>query len=103
MHGLCTHGFVCRAVIKHLFPGEPERLTRFRNRFSKALYPGVPIKTQIWKIAEDQAVFKTLNAESGEVVIDRGLVEWTSKAEADRRAQIEGVMFDGQVAAVPGW
>jgi NAD(P)-dependent dehydrogenase (short-subunit alcohol dehydrogenase family)/acyl dehydratase/putative sterol carrier protein len=102
MHGLCTHGFVCRAVIKHLFPGEPERLTRFRNRFSKALYPGVPIKTQIWKISENQAVFKTLDAESGEVVIDRGLVEWTSKAEADRRAGIEGVMLDGQVAVVTG-
>jgi NAD(P)-dependent dehydrogenase (short-subunit alcohol dehydrogenase family)/acyl dehydratase len=102
MHGLCTHGFVCRAVIKHLFPGEPERLTRFRNRFSKALYPGVPIKTQIWKIADGQAFFKTLNTETGETVIDRGVVEWTSKAEADRRAQLEGVSFEGQVAVVTG-
>jgi len=102
MHGLCTHGFVCRAVIKHLFPGEPERLTLFRNRFSKALYPGVPIKTQIWKTGDGQALFKTVNADTEEIVIDRGLVEWTSKAEADRRAQIEGVCFEGQVAVVTG-
>jgi hypothetical protein len=40
MHGLCTHGYACRAVIKHLFPGEPERMSRFRVRFSKTLYPG---------------------------------------------------------------
>ena len=50
MHGLCTHGFACRAVIKHLFRGDPERLTRFRTRFSRPLYPGKPIKTQVWKI-----------------------------------------------------
>ena len=49
MHGLCTLGFACRALIKHLFPGEPERMTRLRNRFTKVLYPGEPIKTQIWK------------------------------------------------------
>ena len=27
-------------MVKHLFPGEPQRLTRFRNRFSRPLYPG---------------------------------------------------------------
>ena len=102
MHGLCTHGFVCRAIVRHLFPGEPERLTRFRNRFSKALYPGVPIKTQIWVTGDGQALFKTLNADTGEIVLDRGLVEWTSKAEADRRAQIEGVCFEGLIAVVTG-
>ncbi|MFN2183758.1 MAG: MaoC/PaaZ C-terminal domain-containing protein, partial [Anaerolineae bacterium] len=65
MHGLCTLGFACRAAVKHLFPGEPERLTRLRNRFSKIVYPGDPIKTQIWKLEEGLAVFRTVNAETG--------------------------------------
>src|SRR3989304_5252689 len=69
MHGLCPHGFACRAVIKHLFPGEPERLTLFKNRFTKALYPGTPIKTQIWRLDEGRAVFRTLHAATGEAVI----------------------------------
>ena len=102
MHGLCTHGFACRAVIKHLFPGEPERLKRFRNRFTRALYPGMPIKTQIWKVGEGEALFKTINAETGEVVIDRGVVEWMSREEADRRAKATGIRFDGQAAIVTG-
>ena len=55
MHGLCTHGYACRAVIKHLFPGQPERMIRFRVRFSKPLYPGQPIKTQIWKMDDGTA------------------------------------------------
>ena len=33
MHGLCTHGYACRAVIKHLFPREPERISRRSVKF----------------------------------------------------------------------
>ncbi|MBW2203925.1 MAG: SDR family NAD(P)-dependent oxidoreductase [Deltaproteobacteria bacterium] len=102
MHGLCTHGFACRAVIKHLFPGEPERMTRFRVRFSRTLYPGIPITTQIWKEKEGRAVFRTLNAENGEVVIDQGIVEWMNAEELEKRARLGGINFDGQVAIVTG-
>jgi NAD(P)-dependent dehydrogenase (short-subunit alcohol dehydrogenase family)/acyl dehydratase len=102
MHGLCTHGFACRAVIKHLFPGEPERLVRFRNRFTRPLYPGQAIKTQIWKLEEGLALFKTINVETGEIVIDRGLVEWMSRKEAGWRAKVKGIRFDDRVAIVTG-
>ncbi|MFC1822719.1 MaoC/PaaZ C-terminal domain-containing protein [Thermodesulfobacteriota bacterium] len=78
MHGLCTHGYACRAAIKHLFPGEPERMTRFHTRFSRPIYPGVPINTQIWLINEQKALFRVLNIENNDVVIDQGIVEWKS-------------------------
>ena len=102
MHGLCTHGFACRAVIKHLFPGEPERMRRFRVRFSRPLYPGIPIKTQIWKIEEGTALFRTINNESGDVVLDRGIVEWLSPEEMEKRASRKGIRFDDEVAIVTG-
>jgi NAD(P)-dependent dehydrogenase (short-subunit alcohol dehydrogenase family)/acyl dehydratase len=102
MHGLCTHGFACRAVIRHLFPGEPERMTRFHVRFSRTLYPGVPMKTQIWKTEEGKAVFRTLNAETEEVVIDQGIVEWISREEMSLRKTRSGIRFDDQVAVVTG-
>jgi len=102
MHGLCTHGYACRAVIKHLFPGEPERMTRFRNRFSKTLYPGTPIQTQIWKIDEGKALFRTINAETGDVAIDRGIVEWVSADEVEKRSKGGWIRFDDQVAIVTG-
>ena len=97
MHGLCTHGYACRAVIKHLFPGEPERMTRFRNRFSRTLYPGVPVKTQIWKLEEGKALFRTLNADTSDVAIDRGIVEWVSKAELEKRSKGGWIRFDDRV------
>ncbi len=103
MHGLCTHGFACRAVIQKLFPGEPERMTRFKVRFSRPLYPGVPIKTQIWKEGEGKAFFRTVNVKTGEVVLDRGTVEWMSREEASQKEKREGIRFDGRVAIVTAW
>jgi NAD(P)-dependent dehydrogenase (short-subunit alcohol dehydrogenase family)/acyl dehydratase/putative sterol carrier protein len=102
MHGLCTHGYACRAVIKKLFPGEPERMKRFRVRFSRTIYPGTPIKTQIWKIDEGRALFRTISSQTGEVVIDRGIVEWLSKEEMDKRSRRKGIRFDDRVAIVTG-
>ncbi len=49
-------------------------MSRFRVRFSKTLYPGSAIKTEIWKLEEGKALFRTINAETGEVVLDRGHV-----------------------------
>ncbi|MBN2497458.1 MAG: SDR family NAD(P)-dependent oxidoreductase [Deltaproteobacteria bacterium] len=102
MHGLCTHGYACRAAVKHLMAGQPERMTRFRVRFSKALYPGVPIETRIWKTDEGRAVFRVLDAESSEVVIDNGVVEWMPPAELERRRKLGAIHFDGRVAVVTG-
>ncbi len=102
MHGLCTHGFACRAVIKHLFPGEPERMTRFRVRFSKALYPGTPIVTQIWKVEEGKALFRTFNEQNNEVVIDGGIVEWLSSEALKRREHLGSIRFEDRVAVVTG-
>jgi hypothetical protein len=100
MHGLCTHGYACRAVIKHLFPGEPERMVRFRNRFTRHVYPGVPIKTQIWKVDEGKALFRTVNAETGEVAIDRGIVEWMSREELERKSKEGWIRFVREVDSV---
>ena len=78
MHGLCTHGYACRALIKSLAPHEPERVRRMACRFTKALYPGEPIRTAIWKIEDEKALWQTINENTGDVVIDKGLFELKS-------------------------
>jgi acyl dehydratase len=102
MHGLCTHGYACRAVIKHLFPREPERISRFHVRLSRPIYPGVPIRTQIWKIEEGKALFRTINVENGEMAIDQGVVEWMSQDELAKRAKLGGIRFNNRGAIVTG-
>lgn len=95
MHGLCTHGYACRALIETLIPGEPQKVRRFDCRFKRPLYPGVPIKTLIWKIDAGKALWRVINAESGEVVMDNGIFEYGDIVK-------EEIRFDGQVAIVTG-
>lgn len=95
VHGLCTYGYACRAVLKHLTGGTVGDLRRFAGRFSKPVYPGELIETQIWKTGEGTALYRVIKPETGAILIDRGIVEYGPK----RREEIR---FDGQVAVVTG-
>jgi len=95
MHGLCTHGYACRALIETLIPGEPQKVRRLDCRFKRPLYPGVPIKTLIWKIDAGKALWRVINAESAEVVMDNGIFEYGDIVK-------EEIRFDGRVAIVTG-
>jgi len=78
MHGLCTLGYACRALVAHLTPGEPERVRRIACRFAKPLYPGTPIRTLIWRIRPGAALWKTVPADGGQAVITGGVFEYTA-------------------------
>jgi NAD(P)-dependent dehydrogenase (short-subunit alcohol dehydrogenase family)/acyl dehydratase/putative sterol carrier protein len=95
MHGLCTHGYACRALIDTFVPGRPEKARRIDCRFKRPLYPGVPIRTLIWQTEEGRAVWRVVNAETQEIVIDNGVFEYGEIP----RTQIR---FDGRVAIVTG-
>ena len=95
MHGLCTYGYSCRSLINSLTPGEPEKVRRLKCRFSRPLYPGDPIKIQIWKTDDNHAVWKTVNAKTGEDIITNGLFEFGEIPKNEIR-------FDGQVAVITG-
>jgi len=95
MHGLCTHGFACRALIASLIPGQPEKARRMFCRFTRPLYPGDPIKVQIWKTGEGKAVWRVVNAKTGETVIDNGIFEFGD-------IPADAIRFDGRVAVVTG-
>jgi acyl dehydratase len=76
MHGLCTLGHACRALIGRLTPGFPERVRRIGCRFTRPLYAGTPITTLIWSCGEGRALWRVARVSDGAVVIDRGIFEF---------------------------
>jgi len=72
LHGLCTFGVVCRALIELCCDGDPKRLTRMQVRFSSPVYPGETIATEVWKDDAEQVSFRAKVAERDIVVINNG-------------------------------
>lgn len=76
LHGLCTFGFVTRAVINAFRDGDPRTFRRIKVRFAGAVFPGETLKTEMWKESETRVVFRTTVVERGVVVISNAAVEF---------------------------
>jgi len=48
MHGLCTYGYVTRAILQSLCQGDVSRFREFKARFSGPVYPGETLITEGW-------------------------------------------------------
>jgi acyl dehydratase len=48
LHGLCTYGTACRAVLQNVCAYDHTRIVGFDVRFSSPVYPGETIATEIW-------------------------------------------------------
>ena len=77
-HGVCTAGIAMRHVISLLIPGQPERLRRFKCRFTAPVLPGMRLATQVWKISDTEARFRVVNADApaGKPFLNACLLEW---------------------------
>lgn len=76
LHGLCTFGVVCHALMRDLCDYDPARFGRMDLRFSSPVYPGETIRTEIWK-REGGAAFRARVVERDVVVVSNGAFHFT--------------------------
>lgn len=69
LHGLCTFGFVGRAVLKTYCGDDPARLKDYEVRFAGVVFPGETIVTEMWREG-GRIVVRARTEERGEVVIN---------------------------------
>ena len=70
LHGLCTYGFTCRALLRAICADDVERFTYMEGRFSAPVLPGDTLDVRIWRTGADAAAFTT--SVGDRVVIDQG-------------------------------
>lgn len=68
LHGLCSFGIVCHALIRALAGYQAGRLKRMSLRFSAPVLPGETIRSEIWK----DGSFRARVVERDVVVINNG-------------------------------
>jgi len=49
LHGLCTFGMTCRAVLERIADWSPERIVSHSARFSAPVYPGELLEIDLWQ------------------------------------------------------
>ena len=74
LHGLCTYGIACRAILKAYCDNDPKRLKSMFSRFSSPVYPGETIRTDMW-IDGKVVVFRASIPARNVVVLNNGRAE----------------------------
>ena len=71
LHGLCTYGFACHAVLRAMCDYDATRIAGFDVRFTSPVFPGETLRTEMWR---DGAIvsYRTRVVERDVVVLDHG-------------------------------
>ena len=49
LHGLCTYGIACKALVDTILDGDVSRVHSCGARFAGVVFPGETLKASIWK------------------------------------------------------
>ena len=74
LHGLCTLGFACRALLEGLCQGDPSRLKSLAVRFTGVVFPGDSLITRAWKTDANRYIVETQTGD-GRIVLGNALAE----------------------------
>ena len=72
LHGLCTYGIACRAILQTVAAYDHTKITAFDVRFSAPVYPGESIATDIWVDGKTVSFRCRIPARNDAVVINNG-------------------------------
>ncbi|MGV0744384.1 MaoC/PaaZ C-terminal domain-containing protein [Mycolicibacterium sp. XJ870] len=62
LHGLCTYGIGCKAIVDNLLDGDVSQVASYSARFAGVVFPGETLQANIWK--EDGRFIGVLTAPS---------------------------------------
>lgn len=76
IHGLCSFGYACRLLIRELIPHQSQLMKTLEVQFRNVAFPGEAFDLEIWNLEENSAVFQMISKDSGNPILDRGLMTW---------------------------
>jgi acyl dehydratase len=74
LHGLCTMGFACRAVLRAYGENNPANFKAMKVRFSRPVFPGEIIVTEMWRKKPGEIIIRSKTAERGEYCLTNAMI-----------------------------
>jgi acyl dehydratase len=74
LHGLCTFGVVCKALVDDVLGGALDQVRRYRARFAGVLLPGETLAVEVWQEPGHLAVRATCE-ERGSAVLSHVVLD----------------------------
>jgi acyl dehydratase len=70
LHGLCTYGMVCKAIVDEMLAGDVTAVGSFSARFSGVVFPGETLRVRIWRTEKGYQAITTSANRNDVVVLD---------------------------------
>ena len=74
LHGLCSFGFVGRAVLATYCDNDPAKFAGMGARFSGVVYPGDTITTKMWQ-SDNNRILVQAETQDGRTVLSNAYVD----------------------------
>jgi acyl dehydratase len=70
LHGLCTYGVVCKALVDTLLAGDVTKVETFSTRFAGILFPGETLRVRAWRTEDGYQATATAVTRDDAPVLD---------------------------------
>ncbi len=74
LHGLCTYGVVCKAVIDSVLDGDVGRVCSYSTRFAGVVYPGETLRTSVWADGDTLTLTTTVDEREGAPALSDAII-----------------------------
>lgn len=74
LHGLCSYGMACHAILRTVLEYDATRLRALAVRFTAPVYPGDVLRFDLWR-QDDTSILRLRACVDDRVVLDNGSVE----------------------------
>jgi acyl dehydratase len=69
LHGLCTYGMACKALVDAILGGDTTQLASYGARFAGVVFPGETLRVSAWKNGDGYSGTVTAPARDGAIVL----------------------------------
>jgi len=79
IHGLCSYGIACKAVVDEVLGGDVDRVARYQARFAGVAFPGETYRVSYWKEGDRRILLEAKSEDrDGAPIITNAVIELRS-------------------------